>query len=171
VQGHNGFVEVFSQVNQGTTFKVFLPASDVVGESDTSRFEAPPAGNGEVILVVDYQLAISEIMRGTLESYNYRVLAAGNEAEALSMFLQSKDRIRAVVIDLALAVLDNQTLIQGLRQASPEVKIIGIVAADARSDNKPSEDFQVQAILRKPYTIKELLTTLHNLLTGKSSRH
>jgi CheY-like chemotaxis protein len=167
VRNHNGFVDVFSQPNKGTTFKILLP---VTGEAEPARGHAaktPPSGRGEMVLVVDDQLALSEIMRGTLESYNYRVLAAGNGAEALAVYQENKGQIRAIVMDMVAAGMDGRALLQNLRQIDQAIKIIGIVAMDPKSAMNRPEDFQLSALLTKPYTILELLNALHLVMEVK----
>src|SRR5581483_3743019 len=79
VKSHGGFVNVYSEVGNGTKFSVYLPAGES-GEAASPGAERQelPFGNGQLILVVDDESAIREITRETLEAFNYRVLTAGD---------------------------------------------------------------------------------------------
>ena len=68
VKGHHGFINVDSEVGKGTQFKVYLPATEASAATPAVK-RSPPSGQGELILVVDDEVAIQEITKVTLETY------------------------------------------------------------------------------------------------------
>src|SRR6266540_6506211 len=127
VKNHGGFLEVFSQVGSGSTFKIYLPVSAAAGtEVAQSKRPALPVGQGDLILLVEDELALRVITKELLESFNYRVLTAADGAEAETHYRRHEGRINAVVTDLMMPVMDGLALIRALRQLDPQVKVIAV---------------------------------------------
>jgi CheY-like chemotaxis protein len=143
---------------------VYLPAvSGSVVPAD-SQLTAVPVGKGELILVVDDEVAVRSITRKILERYHYRVVEAADGREALACFVQNRESIAVVITDLLMPVVDGPSFIRELRRFNPTVPVI---AASGYTDGvvfSPEEKEQVQAILAKPYAAAELLICLHELL-------
>ena len=77
VKSHGGFMNVYSELHQGSQFALYLPALDAPGRTEAGALQTDlPLGNGELILVVDDEESIREITRGTLETFGYMVLTA-----------------------------------------------------------------------------------------------
>ncbi|MDZ7970098.1 MAG: response regulator [Nostoc sp. DedSLP03] len=164
VKSHGGFVNVYSEPESGTSFQVYLPA--VGGMETISPENLPPqTGHGELILVVDDEAAIQEITITSLEAHNYKILVASDGIEAIALYAQNKDKISAVLMDIMLPSLDGLTAIRTLQKINPEVKIIA--SSGLMSDNKLSAvaAIGVNTFLSKPYTVNELLLSLHKVLS------
>ncbi|HMP82403.1 MAG TPA: ATP-binding protein, partial [Verrucomicrobiota bacterium] len=168
VKNHDGFLTVSSEVGKGTTVKVLLPATKISETVEPSAPAALPTGNGDLILVVDDELAILEIVRGTLQSFNYRVLSARNGAEAVSLHQRHRGEIRAVLMDMMMPVMDGVTAVQTILKASPGIKIIGASGLESETVLKKATRVNTHAFLRKPYSVENLLITLNTVLSGKN---
>ena len=167
VRGHGGFVRVNSQVNRGTTFELYLPASSEVKPAARSeRVKLPPRAAGELILVVDDEAGVRGVVRRTLEKHGYQVLAATEGAEALSLFDQHRTDIRAVLTDMMMPGMDGPSLIQTLRQRDPHLPILGMTGVGERADIKGLEALDLVELLSKPFNSAVLLSLLHQTLAA-----
>ncbi|MDZ7992776.1 MAG: response regulator [Nostoc sp. EfeVER01] len=164
VKSHGGFVNVYSEPESGTSFKVYLPA---VGGIETRSHENLPSqtGHGELILVVDDEAAIQEITTTSLEAHNYKILVASDGIEAIALYAQNRDKISAVLMDIMLPSLDGLTAMRTLQKINPQVRIIA--SSGLMSDNKLSAvaAIGVNTFLSKPYTVNELLLSLQKVLS------
>jgi len=166
VRNHQGFLEVVSQEGRGTAFKIYFPAA--TRDESVSRQAEPaalPAGQGEQLLLVDDELAVLEMTKETLETFHYRVLLARDGAEAASVYRQHRDSIDVVITDLMMPVMDGAALVRSLRSVSPQVKIICVSGLASESKLTEVDKSTINAFLHKPYTTKQLLTTLKELLS------
>jgi two-component system, cell cycle sensor histidine kinase and response regulator CckA len=166
VKSHGGFVEVLSSLGSGTQFKIYIPAVQAV-ETLPVQDDEPVAGEGELILVVDDEASIREVNQASLESHNYRVLTACDGIEAIAHYVQRKDEIDLVLIDMMMPSMDGMTAIRTLNKINPQVKIIAVSGLLSNTQIPEPVNSNIQAFLPKPYTAKELVRTIHQVLQQK----
>jgi PAS domain S-box-containing protein len=163
LKSHGGYVSVYSEVGKGTQFKVFLPAVEATETPPVEELEAL-TGQGELMLVVDDEAPIREITKATLEAYNYRVLTANEGIEAISLYAQHKDEISVVLTDMMMPSMNGQVAIRILQRINPQVKIIALSGLASNDKVALAAGVGVKAFLSKPYTARELLNTINDVL-------
>jgi PAS domain S-box-containing protein len=165
VRSHGGFINVYSEPKKGTQFTVYLPAIEAARAEAVEKKRAElPAGNGELVLVVDDEEAIRQITKGTLETFGYRVLTASDGTEAVALYAQNMGEVEAVITDMMMPFMDGPATIRALQKLNPRVKIIaasGLAAADKESE---ATALGVRMFLPKPYTAERLLKALAELI-------
>lgn len=166
VRSHGGFVNVYSEVGKGTTFRLYLPvltgtASDIATVVPTVEM---PRGNGELVLVVDDEAAIRAITRQTLEAYGYRVLLAADGEEALSLFGAHADEVALVLTDMMMPRLDGPGLIAALLHRAPRTRILAVSGLGANGGVAKAAGLGVTDFLAKPFTADTLLSTISAVL-------
>jgi len=166
VKSHAGFLNVESEVGQGTTFKIFLPANpDLRTAESASPLNADlPRGRDELVLVVDDEPPICLITQKTLEAFGYRVLTAANGVEAVALYAKQSQEIALVLTDMMMPVMDGAATIQALRAINPAVKIIATSGMDCRAILAKEPSVQVADFLTKPYTAHTLLKRVRKVL-------
>jgi PAS domain S-box-containing protein len=165
IKSHGGFVKVYSEVGRGTQFKVYLPEAEVDQITPVEDLELP-TGKGELILVVDDEAAIRDITKTSLETYNYRTLTASDGIEAIALYAEHRQEISVVLTDMMMPSMDGATTIRTLRKIEPHVKIVAVSGLVSNDKLAQVASIGVKTFLPKPYTTKELLTTLHEVLSS-----
>jgi two-component system, cell cycle sensor histidine kinase and response regulator CckA len=167
VKGHGGFVNVYSEMGRGSSFRVYLPASQSVRERPHKATATEvPHGNGELLLVVDDEVSILEVTKTSLESSRYRVVTAQDGTEALALYSQFGDDIKVVLTDMMMPDLDGAATIRALRRINPRVKIITATGLEV-GGKVNNVSAKVEAFLPKPYTREKLLRTIADVLARK----
>jgi two-component system, cell cycle sensor histidine kinase and response regulator CckA len=163
VKGYGGFINVSSKVGAGSTFKVYLPQ---VNEAQQQVEIEPdmPRGKGELILVVDDEAAVREITQTSLEASGYQVMVAKDGIDAIALYTQHKDEIKAILMDIMMPSMDGTTASRTLHKIDPNVKIIATSGLVSNEKIAQEGGGSIKAFLSKPYTLKDLLHTLHEIV-------
>lgn len=167
-KSHGGFVRVYSEVDLGSTFEVYLPAaeqSSAVGERISPKLRV---GQGEWILVVDDEHAIRETLKRLLERLGYQAVLASDGAEALLQFGERRDEIHAILTDINMPNLDGVSLARSLRRLSPETPIIAMTGLHDENRLTQLRDLGVAQQLSKPFSVASLAEALRRVLPQKS---
>jgi two-component system cell cycle sensor histidine kinase/response regulator CckA len=123
VTQNHGFIDVHSEPNLGTTFKMFLPRH--VGKIGLARPDtgAPEAQRGrEVILLVEDELAFLRLTRKMLEHQGYTVLAATTPGEALRLAREHTGEIHLLMTDVVMPEMNGRVLARNLLLVFPHLK-------------------------------------------------
>jgi len=110
--------------------------------------------------------SIREITSSTLKTYGYKVLTAEDGAQAVAEYAQNTDKIRVILMDMMMPVMDGRMSIRAVRKINPEVKII-VVSGLAEKEKLRDIANYTNTFLPKPYTAKTLLKNVHEVLSAK----
>jgi two-component system, cell cycle sensor histidine kinase and response regulator CckA len=167
IRSHGGFLNVYSEVNKGTSFKVYLPAEGAVQSPIPSASELLQ-GDGSCILVVDDEASIRDITKAALETNHYQVMTAGDGVEAIALYAQHTEDIQMILLDVMMPNLDTTTTIRTLQTINPDVKIVLMSGLDANGEVARSRELGIESFIAKPFTIQVLLQTLRRSITDPS---
>jgi CheY-like chemotaxis protein len=167
VAQHEGWIDVASKLNHGTTVSVFLPGSDLKAEPTNRAGESELRGGTETILFVEDEPEVREIVVEILRQHGYEVVEAGDGIEAMTVWEQMGPKIDILVTDIVMpnGVAGN-VLADRLRAEKPNLKVI--------YSSGYSEDFATGAallnqgakFLQKPYKLEGLLRAVRDCLDG-----
>jgi len=166
VKSHGGHINVYSELGAGTTFHVYLPATEAsaAGRREFSEEVDLPRGRGELVLLVDDEPPILAVTSQILQAYGYRVLTACDGAEALTVYAQHQSEVDVLLTDMRMPVLDGSAMIHGLLPRIPALKIIAASGLDLHDHMTNLADTNVKHFLAKPYTPGTLLKLLRAVL-------
>ncbi|MBI3651649.1 MAG: response regulator [Acidobacteria bacterium] len=164
VNGHGGFVRVYSKPGQGSTFTVYLPASPgSVLPKVAASTDSPFSGNGETILVVDDDASVRTILSALLQVFNFQIITAADGTTALIEVASRRTELRAVITDLNMPHMDGLTFLRAFKRLLPEA---GVIVISGRLEDNEVEEFQalgINAIVEKPFTKEKLVTALRTM--------
>ena len=169
IKRHNGYITVESKKEVGTTFYIYLPASrkDIQQKKDDTVIIG---GKGK-ILVMDDEEIVREVLGAMLVSIGYGVEYATNGEEAVELYRVAKGSgapFDAVILDLTIpGGMGGKKAMQGLLKIDPGVKAI---VSSGYSNDPVMADFReygFSGVAAKPYKIKQLSETLHNVIKGR----
>ena len=167
VKSHGGFISVYSEIEKGSTFKVFIPARISETISDKSKIPAELLrGNGETILIADDEPAILRTLKMILEKRNYRVIAANDGPEALGLFAQETEPIGVVLTDISMPFMDGAETFRRLRVIDPGVAVLLSTGFMAQVENRIDRMVAagLDGVILKPHRPDELVAKVNGIL-------
>ena len=162
VKSHRGYIDVQSQVGQGTAFTLYLPAS---GRQVTACKPEPEAvkGSGTVLLVDDEEVIV-EVASGMLKLLNYSVLTARSGSEALSLFTRQRERIDLVILDMIIPDMDGAQIFHRLKRLAPEVKVLLASGYSLKGKAAALLENGCSGFIQKPFNLQALSRKLEAIL-------
>jgi PAS domain S-box-containing protein len=172
VKQHEGWIEVSTRVNSGTTFRIYLPIVERAQKSEKSGAvpdnSEPVSGGKETILVVEDEPVLRELVCEVLQQYQYRVLAAASGVEALRIWDEFNGGIDLVLTDMVMPEgMSGRELAAQLRKRKPHLKVI---YSSGYSPEAMGRTFgQTDTVfLSKPYVPPQLARAVRQCLDGAS---
>jgi PAS domain S-box-containing protein len=169
VQTHKGFIDVESELGKGTTFRLYLPASQVaapISVKDEETLEEIPGGTETLLVVEDEEMLMMSLQMVLVEK-GYKVLSAGDGLTALKIYQEKKNDIALVLTDLGLPTITGLEVCQRIKTINPNEHII--LATGFLDPEMKSEFLKVgiQYFLYKPYDLKKVLKVVRAVLDEK----
>ena len=165
VKNHGGIITVYSEKGSGSTFHVYLPASEKNIEIKKEATEEVPGGN-ETILLIDDEEMILDVARQMLASLGYQVLTANSGLSALELYRENSVRIDLVILDMIMPQMSGSRVFEGLKAINPHVPVL---LSSGYSINGQAMDILrrgCRGFIQKPFTIKELALKLREVLNA-----
>jgi two-component system, cell cycle sensor histidine kinase and response regulator CckA len=165
VKQHGGWIDVTSQVGQGTTFTMYFPATDREAEPpETSTARPAVRGGKETVLVVEDEPMLRQFVREVLNQYEYRVIEAASGVEALKAWDEHDGQINLLLTDMVMPEgMTGSDVAARLRKRKPDLKVIFTSGYSAEVMGK---DFIQRDItfLPKPYLPAQLAQIVRQCL-------
>lgn len=166
VRQSGGCVWVYSEVGQGTSFKIYLPRTDLRAEAPRSSEVTGTLQGTETILVVDDNAQVRSVAVQILRRYGYHVLEATDPEQAISLARSHQGSVELLLSDVVMPQMSGPALAAALLPIHPSMRVLcmsGYTDDSALRHGVLSSEF---AFLQKPLTPETLARKVREVLNG-----
>jgi len=168
VSSHCGLIKVNSMPNEGTTFDIFLPQSEMKASNlEASLTQAIP-GNGNILFVDDEEV-LRNIGQRTLSSLGYTVMVASSASEVIKIFEKDPEQFDLVITDLSMPKMNGVDLSKRLLEIRPEIPVILCSGHKGNITDQNIKDAGIRAVVMKPVTKAGLSKVVFDVLNLKGN--
>jgi PAS domain S-box-containing protein len=171
VKQNNGFINVYSEPGQGSTFKIYLPRL-VDDKKDDKAVPAKKAAAGgtETILLVEDESTILGMTRMMLERKGYSVLPAATPAEALDLAKAHADKIHLLMTDVVMPEMNGRNLAEQISALYPDIKLLFMSGYTANVIAHQGILDDGVAFIQKPFSMADMTAKIREVLDTASDR-
>ena len=163
IKNHRGFINVYSEKDNGSIFNIYLPASlkEVIEEE---KLSGDTLMGFETVLFVDDEDMIIEVAEQLLTRLGYRVLTARSGKEAIKTYMENGQQIDIVILDMIMPEMGGGNTYDGLKMLNPKVKVL--LSSGYSIDGQATEilDRGCNGFIQKPFKMKEFSQKLRDIL-------
>jgi two-component system cell cycle sensor histidine kinase/response regulator CckA len=163
IKGHNGYISVQSQKGKGSTFMIYLPASEKEVEESAPKGEEILKGT-EAILLIDDEKNILEVGEKILRALGYTAYLAESGEKAIDLYRLNKDKIDLVILDMIMPQKGGGETFDALKAINPEIKVL--LSSGYSINGQATEIIKrgCSGFIQKPFTLRELSQKIREIL-------
>lgn len=167
VKSCGGFITVYSQLGQGSTFNVYMPIIQAVAKPQVEIKGPLPTGTERVLFVDDEKLLV-DIGRQMMERKGYRVTSRTSSIEALELFKAKPGDFDLVVTDMTMPNMSGLELAREIIRLQPDTPVILCTGFSETLNEAGARDAGIKAFLYKPVSLDALIRTAREVLDGQN---
>jgi two-component system cell cycle sensor histidine kinase/response regulator CckA len=165
VKQTGGYVWVYSELNHGTTFKIYLPRVDQPAEILGTGKRASGVQRGtETVLLVEDDVQLRELTSSILAHCGYKLLSAANPEEGLALCRANHNKIQLLVTDVVMPGMNGQQLAAEIKKISPQTKVLYVSGYTSNAIVHYGVLDAGLWFLPKPFTISALVAKVREVL-------
>lgn len=167
IKQHNGYINVYSEPGEGTTFKIYLPIIKA-GLKETKPVEVKPLlGGTETVLLAEDDDEARTLTKTVLEEFGYKVIEAVDGEVAINKYNENKEKIRMVILDVIMPKKSGKEVYEEIIKSAPDIKVLftsGYTAEIIHKKGVLEEDLN---FLSKPFSPQEVLKKVREVLDSR----
>ena len=166
IKNHSGFINVYSEKGHGTTFNIYLPASEkeIIEEK---KLAGDTLRGTETVLFVDDEDMIIEVAGELFQQLGYRVLTAKNGKDAIEIYEENKEHIDIVLLDMIMPDMSGSDTYDKMKKIDPDIKVLLSSGYSINGQATEIMDRGCNGFIQKPFKMKELSRKLREILDEK----
>jgi PAS domain S-box-containing protein len=169
VRQNGGFINVYSEPGQGTTFKIYIRVHEGDDtEEAVTRVVDSPLGRGETILLVEDEQGLLTMGQRMLEKLEYDVLAATSPDEAMALVQKNSHKIRLLITDVVMPKMSGKDLAEKIKTFNPNIKVLFMSGYTANVIAHHGVLDEGVHFIAKPFSIRSLSTKVRKVLDHQS---
>ncbi|WP_029916795.1 PAS domain-containing hybrid sensor histidine kinase/response regulator [Pelobacter seleniigenes] len=164
IKQHNGFIKVYSELGEGTIFKILLPLCVAAVLAKKTEETVAVIGGNETILIAEDNTALRDLSRAVLETFGYTVITAEDGEDAIAQFMVNQERISLVLLDVIMPKKSGKEVSEAISKVCPKIKIL--FASGYTMEIIGSKELEADGIdfIQKPYPPQKLLLKVREIL-------
>ncbi len=165
VKTHEGYILCYSELDSGTTFKIYLPALVQSGHwREAGEGDDQLKGGDETILLVDDEKYIRELGVELLTDVGYEVFTATDGEGALQLYRKEQQRIDLVILDLVIPGMGGKKCYEEILKINPQAKILIVSGYSVNGPGKEAMEAGAKGFVGKPFDVSHMLETVRDIL-------
>jgi PAS domain S-box-containing protein len=165
VKQSGGSIYVYSELGEGSTFKIYLPAARAEDPSDAPATVEPAEQRGsETIMVVEDDESVRELVRLMLEARGYAVLAVEDAEEATRLCRDRPGGVDLLLTDVVMPDVNGRDLAERLAEISPSMRILFMSGYSDEAVYRHGVIHPNSAFIEKPFTERTLAEKVREVL-------
>jgi polar amino acid transport system substrate-binding protein len=165
IKQHGGYIKVYSEPDKGTIFRIYLQATQTKEERLIKRpLKTQPARGTETVLVAEDDEKLRDLSEIVLAQNGYEVILAQDGKQAVDKFIENKDRIQLVIIDMIMPKKSGKETYEEIKAVKPDIKVLfssGYTSDRMESLFRNKEELH---FINKPISPKDLLRKVREIL-------
>ncbi len=159
IKAHDGYIEVFSKLNKGTEFNIYLPSYEPVKAEEKT---VSPASE-KIILLADDEMMLRDLLAELLESQGYNVIRVATGKEVLTV-LTEELKVDLIIIDYNMPEMNGLECIKRIKELDFKMPIILSTGSLSVEEKVSSDTDGISSVLTKPYEFDTMLNTIQKLI-------
>ena len=167
-KNHGGYISVYSEKNEGTTFRICLPASEKEISEEKELTKRVVKGTGTLLLVDDEDIVIG-VGEQMLKTLGYEVLLARSGKEAIEIYTDNQDRVDMLILDMIMPGMGGGEAYDRMKEINPDIKVL--LSSGYSMAGQATEILKrgCNGFIQKPFSVNELSEKIGEILAEEQS--